>query len=277
MIHNAVHAQQLPATVITYWRPLRPLDDDLQLVFFFSRQDGAIVYHYDQLDADALWYPPSRWPEGAVIRVETPTLAVGRLEETMVAVVPACGRRLVAGGAPQAPAQAADPALETYDQDTCSSFYLSLSVKRQTSRVTALRLCIDRITSPSASARTLYESRPHHRRQKTRGRQTKTRLSPPLSGEQAAALYHRFLLDTLELMRQVEIAQPILAYTPDEAEPFFRSLAPDGFEFVPQVGPDLGERLHNVLSHCLQNGYHQAVVMDSDSPTLPVEHAPAGV
>jgi rSAM/selenodomain-associated transferase 1 len=99
---------------------------------------------------------------------------------------------------------------------------------------------------------------------------TKTRLSPPLSGEQAAALYHRFLLDTLELMEQVEIAQPILAYTPDEAEPFFRDLTPAGFELVPQVGADLGERLHNVLSHCLQTGYRQAVVMDSDSPTLPV-------
>jgi rSAM/selenodomain-associated transferase 1 len=99
--------------------------------------------------------------------------------------------------------------------------------------------------------------------------QTKTRLSPPLSGQQAAALYHCFLLDTLDLMQQVEIAQPILAYTPDEAEPFFRDLVPTKFELVPQVGADLGERLHNVLSGCLQNGYHQAVVMDSDSPTLP--------
>ena len=100
---------------------------------------------------------------------------------------------------------------------------------------------------------------------------TKTRLSPPLSGEQAATLYHCFLLDTLELMQRAEIVQPILAYTPDEAEPFFREIVPDGFELVPQVGPDLGERLHNVLRHCLENGYDQAVVMDSDSPTLPVE------
>jgi rSAM/selenodomain-associated transferase 1 len=101
--------------------------------------------------------------------------------------------------------------------------------------------------------------------------QTKTRLSPPLTGEQAAQLYHCFLLDTLELMQQVEVARPILAYTPDEARTFFQDLAPHGFELRPQVGPDLGERLHNVLSACLRNGYGQAVVMDSDSPTLPVE------
>jgi rSAM/selenodomain-associated transferase 1 len=100
---------------------------------------------------------------------------------------------------------------------------------------------------------------------------TKTRLCPPLSGKQAAALYHSFLLDTLELMRQVEATQPILAYTPDEAEPFFRELVPDGFELTPQVGPDLGARLHAVLSGCVQNGYRQVAVMDGDSPTLPVE------
>ena len=99
--------------------------------------------------------------------------------------------------------------------------------------------------------------------------QTKTRLSPPLSGQQAAELYRCFLLDTLELMLRVEIAQPILAYAPDEAEPFFRGIAPEGFAFTRQVGADLGERLDNVLTHCLQRGYGQVVVMDSDSPTLP--------
>jgi rSAM/selenodomain-associated transferase 1 len=100
---------------------------------------------------------------------------------------------------------------------------------------------------------------------------TKTRLSPPLSGEQAAALYRCFLLDTLELMLRVESARPILAYTPDEAEPFFRRFTPPGFELTRQVGADLGERLDNVLAHCLQSRYGQAVVMDSDSPTLPLD------
>ena len=99
---------------------------------------------------------------------------------------------------------------------------------------------------------------------------TKTRLSPPLSGRQAAELYRCFLLDTLELMLRVGIAQPILAYTPDEAEPFFRDLLA-GFEFTPQVGADLGERLDHALTHCLEDGYSQALVMDSDSPTLPLD------
>jgi rSAM/selenodomain-associated transferase 1 len=101
---------------------------------------------------------------------------------------------------------------------------------------------------------------------------TKTRLCPPLSGQKAAELYRCFLLDTLELMQRVESAQPIVAYAPDGARSFFQRFAPPHFDFILQVGADLGERLDNVLTHCLQNGYDQAVVTDSDSPTLPADY-----
>ena len=47
---------------------------------------------------------------------------------------------------------------------------------------------------------------------------TKTRLSPPLTPEAAAGLYEMFLRDSLDLMRQVTGAQPILAYLPKDAE-----------------------------------------------------------
>jgi hypothetical protein len=87
-ILNVVHAHQLPATVTTYWRPLRPLADDHVFPLFFTRQDGAIVYHYDGGTPTSLWYPIHRWQEGEVIRVETPILSVGRLQSAIVAVVP---------------------------------------------------------------------------------------------------------------------------------------------------------------------------------------------
>jgi hypothetical protein len=100
--------------------------------------------------------------------------------------------------------------------------------------------------------------------------QTKTRLSPPLSSAQAAQLYEAFLCDTLDLMRQVPDAQRIIAYLPEGAKDYFRALAPD-FDVLPQRGADLGERLDRALTHCLSNGYDKAVIMDSDSPTLPAE------
>jgi rSAM/selenodomain-associated transferase 1 len=98
---------------------------------------------------------------------------------------------------------------------------------------------------------------------------TKTRLSPPLSGQEAAELYRCLLLDTLELMHRVKSAQHVIAYSPYGAESFFQRLAPPGFDFTPQVGADLGALLDNVTTHYLQNGYRQVVVVDSDSPTLP--------
>jgi uncharacterized protein len=105
--------------------------------------------------------------------------------------------------------------------------------------------------------------------------QTKTRLSPPLSGEEAAALYECFLHDTLGLVRQARLTlgfEPIIAYLPAGAESYFRQLAPD-FGLLLQQGADLSERLHRATSHCLEEeGYDQVVIMDSDSPTLPAEN-----
>lgn len=98
---------------------------------------------------------------------------------------------------------------------------------------------------------------------------TKTRLCPPLTPKEAADLYHCLLLDTLALMSQIEYVQAIVAHLPAGAEAFFRRIAPPGFRFVRQVGTNLGERLDNVVQHCLREGYEKVVVIDSDSPTLP--------
>jgi uncharacterized membrane protein len=125
-LYNVVHAQQLPVTVTTYWRLLRPLEDKLALGLFFSRQDGAIVYHYDGPWATTLWYPQRLWQAGEVIRIQTPALSAGRLRDVMVAVAPSAGVSL----ADEAPAgdlwsaadrlvvDAGDTPVETYDNGT---------------------------------------------------------------------------------------------------------------------------------------------------------------
>jgi hypothetical protein len=122
-LHNAVHAHQLPATVTTYWRVLEPLDDGLAPVLFFSRKDGAIVYHYDGATSTALWYPPDLWQEGEVIRIETPILSVGRLREVMLAVVPAAGDPWSVGDRLRPAAGAGDEPLKTYEQGTLLSLF----------------------------------------------------------------------------------------------------------------------------------------------------------
>jgi glycosyltransferase A (GT-A) superfamily protein (DUF2064 family) len=69
--------------------------------------------------------------------------------------------------------------------------------------------------------------------------QTKTRLSPPLSGNKAAALYECFLRDTLDTIREARKLidfQPIIAHLPSGTEPYFQELAPD-FELLLQQVP----------------------------------------
>jgi len=100
---------------------------------------------------------------------------------------------------------------------------------------------------------------------------TKTRLTPPLSLDQAAALYDCFLRDTLDLIRRVPDVQPVIAYSPDDAREYFAQLAPD-FDLVRQQGHDLGTRLDNALTQYLHAGYERVAIMNSDSPTLPVDH-----
>ncbi len=103
---------------------------------------------------------------------------------------------------------------------------------------------------------------------------TKTRLSPPLSPDQAAALYECLLQDTLHLMRQVPDTQPVIAYYPNSATAYFASLAPD-FELLAQTGSDLGARLDNALSHYLHLGYRRVAAMNSDGPSLPTKYLAA--
>jgi len=98
---------------------------------------------------------------------------------------------------------------------------------------------------------------------------TKTRLSPPLTPQLASALYECFLFDTLDQMRQVIDAHHVIAYL-DEQD-YFQRIAAD-FELIQQEGDDLGVRLDNALTSYLSRGYERAVIMDSDSPTLPASY-----
>ena len=104
---------------------------------------------------------------------------------------------------------------------------------------------------------------------------TKTRLCPPLSPEEAAALYACFLADVIGRVRaaagQLNGLVPGLAFTPPYATAHFAALAP-GFELAPQIGATLGERLDGVLSGALARGYSQVAAINSDSPSLPVAH-----
>jgi hypothetical protein len=100
----------------------------------------------------------------------------------------------------------------------------------------------------------------------------KTRLTPPLSPEEAAALYSAMVLDVLDKCRHITVADQLLCYDnrPGTRE-FFTPLLGDGALF-PQEGDGLGERLEHAFSHAFNRGYRRVVVIGTDSPDLPARY-----
>jgi len=98
----------------------------------------------------------------------------------------------------------------------------------------------------------------------------KTRLCPPLRAPEAAELARCFLLDTVDRVRLVAGARPIVAYAPVEAVSQFEEVAP-AFTLIPQRGGDLGERQIHLIEDVLALGLQAALVIGTDSPTLPRE------
>ncbi|HEV8308428.1 MAG TPA: TIGR04282 family arsenosugar biosynthesis glycosyltransferase [Methylomirabilota bacterium] len=101
--------------------------------------------------------------------------------------------------------------------------------------------------------------------------EVKTRLCPPLTPTQAAGLARCFLQDRMEQIAGIELAEPILAFTPPEREAEIRALVgpATGVRLVPQVGGDLGARLDRLLTDLLAAPPGAAIAVDADSPTLP--------
>jgi len=97
----------------------------------------------------------------------------------------------------------------------------------------------------------------------------KTRLSPPLSPEGAAQLYHSFLQDILEEMARVPEVGLALAYSPLGAHDFFRGLVPAGTDLFPQEGADLGERMSRAFDRGFTQGFSPVLLRGSDVPDLP--------
>lgn len=107
-----------------------------------------------------------------------------------------------------------------------------------------------------------------------RAGQVKTRLTPPLTQEEAAALNRCFLRDTaaaISITAEQGIAQGIAVYTPVGAEGDYEKILPSHFQLLPQRGKTLDERLINASEDLLRLGFESFCLIGSDSPTVPSE------
>ena len=102
--------------------------------------------------------------------------------------------------------------------------------------------------------------------------QVKTRLSPPLSPEEAAGLYACMLRDVIAKAGGFAGIAPLLFYQDEPAAAaWFRRAFPH-MALFPQEGADLGERMANAFRLAFALGHRTVVIIGSDSPDLPVEY-----
>ena len=103
-----------------------------------------------------------------------------------------------------------------------------------------------------------------------RAGRVKTRLTPPLTPEEAAAMNICFLRDMAAAILQVRAgARGIACYTPLGSEDAYREILPADFHLIPQRGNSFGERLILATEDLLKVGFNSVCLIDSDSPTLP--------
>lgn len=101
---------------------------------------------------------------------------------------------------------------------------------------------------------------------------SKTRLSPPLRPEECAAISSCFIRDLSQTIQSVADdggAVGYAVYTPFGSETALLRLLPEPFKLALQGEGDLGARLLKGTADLLDAGYAGAILVNSDSPTLP--------
>jgi len=104
--------------------------------------------------------------------------------------------------------------------------------------------------------------------------QAKTRLIPVLGAAGAARLQRQMLLDTIELtMAALERTGSISIICPTAADrTVLQDVVPAEVSIVAHERGDLMSGLDYGLKHFLDQGCEQVVLLDGDSPTLPVQY-----
>lgn len=104
-----------------------------------------------------------------------------------------------------------------------------------------------------------------------RAGRVKTRLAPPLSPEEAAALNICFLRDlSASINNAGNSSRGIGCYTPVGAEEVYHDILPARFQLIAQREGTFGVRLASAVGDILSVGFSAVCLINSDSPTAPI-------
>lgn len=98
--------------------------------------------------------------------------------------------------------------------------------------------------------------------------EVKSRLAAALDETIAAELYKNFVLDMLTTLTACD-AQCLICVSPQSATGKFREWLGAGYDYLPQEGNNLGERMKNSFIKAFSLQYKNVILIGSDIPDLP--------
>ena len=98
----------------------------------------------------------------------------------------------------------------------------------------------------------------------------KNRLSNTIGADQAATIYRMFVMDLLARLSNLNVPL-VIGFHPDDAGERFRQWLGDQYDYVPQRGRDLGERMRNSFEQAFKNGFKRVILIGSDIPDVPID------
>jgi len=103
----------------------------------------------------------------------------------------------------------------------------------------------------------------------------KTRLTPPLTPEEAAGLNTAFLRDIADNLAGASAfanIAPYMAFAPAGSAAFFREILPERIGLIESVAPGFGDCLYGAATRLFDAGHRAVGLLNSDSPTLPAAY-----
>ena len=108
--------------------------------------------------------------------------------------------------------------------------------------------------------------------------QVKSRLTPALTPDQAAAVHAACARATWHRLGQADFAEPVLVHAPDDSGGGWHAVLDDGdrAQRWGQGDGDLGERLARAFDRAFDEGFARAVAVGCDSPMIPATRVQEG-
>ena len=101
---------------------------------------------------------------------------------------------------------------------------------------------------------------------------TKTRLKPLLGDDECCMVQRAFISDVYTMLRNgCADCDIYVCFSPEGSLDELMAITPGAKSHFPQIGADLGEKMHNAMCHVLGRGYKRCLLIGSDIPQLKAE------